>query len=71
MIPMIEWGEAVRGLPDAFRVSQEMLEQRAKSRAGLLNFLFPPLLFVGIGAVVLFAISALFLPLVDLISKLS
>lgn len=71
MIPMIEWGESVGGLSDAFRVSQEMLEQRAKTRAGLLNFLFPPLLFVGIGAVVLFAISALFLPLVDLISKLS
>ncbi len=71
IIPMIEWGEQTEELPDAFRVGQAMFEKRAKLRAMMLQAVIPPLLFLGIASMVIFVVVAFFLPLVDLISKLS
>jgi type II secretory pathway component PulF len=71
IIPLVEWGERSGGLSDSFRAGQEMFTKRARMRAHMLQAVVPPLLFLGVGSVVLFMVSALFLPLVSLISALS
>ena len=70
-IPLVEWGEKSNQLSDSFHVGHEMLEKRARMRAMLLQAIVPPLLFLFLGAVLLFLVVALFAPMIDLISKLS
>ncbi len=71
IIPMVRWGEKSGELSDSFRLGQEMFAKRARLRAAVLQSVIPPILFVGIGGVVLCAVIAMFAPLIDLISKLS
>ncbi len=71
LVPMVEWGEKTGNLPESFRVGQEMLSKRARMRALLLQSILPPILFICIGCAILFVVMGLFMPLIDLISKLS
>ena len=71
LVPMVEWGEKMGNLPESFRVGQEMLSKRARMRALLLQSILPPILFICIGCAILFVVMGLFMPLIDLISKLS
>jgi type II secretory pathway component PulF len=71
LIPLVEWGERSGGLSESFRVGREMLEKRAAVRGTLIIAIVSPVLFVSIAAAVMFVVVALFMPLIDLISKLS
>lgn len=71
MIPLVQWGEKSNDLADSFRVGQEMFAKRARMRASLLQAVIPPLLFLGVGSVVLFLVVAQFAPMLNLISALS
>ncbi|MHB0956960.1 MAG: type II secretion system F family protein [Pirellulaceae bacterium] len=71
LIPLLEWGEKTGTLSESFGVGREMFAKRAGTRAALVQFLIPPILFIWIGSTVLFVVAATFLPLVDLVSKLS
>jgi type II secretory pathway component PulF len=71
MIPLIEWGQRAPALPDAFRAIAEMFEGRARSQGSMLEtILLPIMLFAIISSVGAFII-AMFLPLIELIKKLS
>ena len=71
LIPLVEWGEQSGALSESFRVGREMFEKRVGTRAALINFLVPPLLFLWIGCTVLFMVVATFGPMVSLVSNLS
>jgi type II secretory pathway component PulF len=71
IVPLVEWGEKTGTLPDAFSVGQEMFEKRAKTRAMMLQAVIPPVLFLGVGCMILFVVLGLFAPLFILINSLS
>ncbi len=71
LIPVIDWGEKSGAAADAFRTGQEMLAERARRRATLLQSVIPPLLFLLVGSVLQFVLIAMFLPMINLISHLS
>jgi len=71
MIPVIEWGQRAPALPDGFRAAAEMFEGRVQSQGSLLEaILLPVMLLLIIGFVGTF-VTAMFLPLISLIQKLS
>ena len=71
LVPMIQWGQRTAALPDAFRAAAEMFEGRARGQNTLLETMILPimlsvtLVFVGV------FVTAMFLPLIALIQKLS
>lgn len=69
--PLLQWGEENNGLAEAFRSTQTIFQERAEMRAVLLKMLLPPMLFVAIACSVIFVVTALFTPLVSLVSSLS
>ncbi|MHB8969845.1 MAG: type II secretion system F family protein [Pirellulaceae bacterium] len=71
LIPLVEWGEQSGTLSESFHVGREMFEKRVSTRAALINFLVPPLLFLWIGCTVLFVVVATFGPMVSLMTMLS
>jgi len=71
LIPMVHWGEQSGTLGESFQVGQDMLQHRVRMRAILLQSVIPPLLFLGVGSVILFVLIATFSPLIGLISSLS
>ena len=71
MIPLIEWGQRAPALPDGFRAAAEMFEGRARSQGSVLAVvLLPVMLLLIAGFVGIFA-TAMFLPMISLIDKLS
>jgi type II secretory pathway component PulF len=71
LVPLVQWGEQAESLRDACELGQEMFEERARARAGMIQAVLPPLLFICVGCMVIFIVVGLFLPLINLISKLS
>ncbi len=71
LIPMVDWGERTGNLSESFRMGQEMLSRRARSRAMLLQLTVPSLLFICTGSLIMLVLVATFMPLIDLISVLS
>jgi type II secretory pathway component PulF len=71
MIPLIGWGQQTPALPDAFRAIAEMFEGRVRSQGSLLEALLLPVMFLTIITVVGLFVIAMFLPLINLIQKLS
>lgn len=71
LVPVIEWGEKSGELADSFRVGREMFARRVRLRSDMLESVLPPLLFIGIGSVILFVLPALFLPLGGLVTALT
>jgi len=71
MIPVVEWGQRAPALPDGFRAAAEMFEGRVQSQGSLIEaILLPIMLLLIIGFVGMF-VTAMFLPLISLIQKLS
>lgn len=68
--PIVEWGQRAAALPEALRTASEMFESRAQSQLVFLRIIFPAfvMLFVMWGA--LFLISAITLPMFDLLGRL-
>lgn len=71
LVPLIHWGEHTGTLDESLDLSCEMLEDRVRMRAFWLHAALPPILFISIGCGILTVITALFLPLIKLISSLT
>ncbi len=71
LIPFIRWGENTGTLANSLVLGQEMLQQWVRVRALLLQSIVPPIMFIVVGSILLFVVTALFLPLIDLITCLS
>jgi type II secretory pathway component PulF len=71
LIPMIQWGQKAPALPDAFRAAAEMFEGRVRSHGTLMESMLLPIMFLVTIVFVGFFVTALFLPLISLITKLS
>ena len=71
LVPLVHWGEHVGTLDDSLELSCEMLEDRVRMRAFWLHAALPPILFISIGCAILALITALFLPLIKLVSSLT
>jgi type II secretory pathway component PulF len=68
---MIRWGQKAPALPDAFRAAAEMFEGRVRSHGTLLESMLLPIMFLVTIVFVGFVVTALFLPLISLITNLS
>lgn len=68
---MVTWGESYGLLPDALRIASEVLEDRIEQHLSLAKRLIAPVTLIGIGAMAMFVIVALFIPLIKLIEGLS
>lgn len=69
--PIVAWGQRAAALPDALRTAADMFEGRLQSQLGLLRTLVPALAFLLVLWGVFFLMSAVMLPLVNLINKLT
>lgn len=71
LVPLIHWGEHVGALDDSLELGCEMLADRVRMRAFWLHAALPPIVFLSIACAVLTIVSAVFLPLISLISNLT
>ncbi len=71
LVPVVHWGEHTGALDESLELGCEMLEDRVRMRAFWLHAALPPILFISIACAVLTIVSALFLPLIQLISNLT
>jgi type II secretory pathway component PulF len=71
MIPLIEWGQRTPALPDGFRAAAEMFEGRVRSQGSLLTAILLPIMLLFIVGFIGMFVTAMFLPLISLIDKLS
>lgn len=71
MIPIVEWGQRAPALPDSFRAAAEMLEGRARSQGSLLAAVALPVTLFFIVAFVAIFTTAMFLPLIRMVNRLS
>jgi type II secretory pathway component PulF len=71
MIPVIEWGQRAPALPDGFRAAAEMFEGRVQSQGTLLEAILLPVMLMFILGFVGTFVTAMFLPMISLIQKLS
>ncbi len=71
LVPLVHWGEHTGALDDSLELSCEMLQDRVRMRAFWLHAALPPILFISIGCAILAVVTALFLPLINLISCLT
>lgn len=69
--PLIAWGESQNMLPEALEDVGRWLGHRVRFRAAVLQSIVPPVLLLTIGTVVLFVLTGLLAPLVNLITGLS
>jgi type II secretory pathway component PulF len=68
---MAEWGEAYGLLPDALRIAAGVFEDRIEQQLAFVRRLMPPAALIAVGAMAIFFVIGLFIPLVDLIQGLS
>jgi type IV pilus assembly protein PilC len=68
---MAEWGEAYGLLPDALRIAASVFEDRIEQQLAFVRRLMPPAALIAVGALAIFFVIGLFIPLVDLIQGLS
>lgn len=71
LAPLVQWGEKTGQLAEALRTSADMLEGRIRLRASLLKQVAPPVMFLLVASLVLFALAAVFVPLISLIQNLA
>ena len=71
IVPLVRWGQQNDVLPDGLRSAAEMLEGRLRMRSMLLVQIFPPLIFLLVGVMVLSLVIAVVTPMVSLIQGLS
>jgi type II secretory pathway component PulF len=71
MTVLVAWGRQTGAPAEAFRAAAEMFEGRTQSQGSLLEAVLPPVAFLVLISLVGLWITALFLPLISLISNLS
>ena len=71
LVPIVDWGQRAGALPDALRTASEMFESRIQAQLVFLRMIIPPLTLLLILWGVLFLVSALMLPMVSLLEKLT
>jgi type II secretory pathway component PulF len=69
--PLVRWGEQSDTLAEALSTAGEMLRQRVRKRALMLQTVLPPILFIAIGCGVVGTVCSLFMPLIAMIEGLS
>jgi type II secretory pathway component PulF len=68
---MAAWGETYGLLPDALRIASSVFEDRVEQQLALVRRLMPPAALIIVGAMAIFVVVGLFIPLVNLIEGLS
>lgn len=68
-LPLLLWGERTGSLQEALLASAEMLEGRARSRADWIRHSVPPLVFTGVGVMVLSMAAAVLDPIARFFSE--
>ncbi len=71
LLPMLQWGQRVSMLADAFQTAAEMFEGRAASQGKSLEILLLPIVFLLIIGFYGMIVLAVFTPLIQLITYLS
>jgi type II secretory pathway component PulF len=71
IVPLVRWGEKGDMLGDALRTAAEMLEGRQRSGSQVLVTVLPPLVFIGVVAMVASILGNLMLPMISLIQGLT
>ena len=71
MIPLIQWGEQAPALDDSFRAAAEVFEGRVQTHGVFLETVMVPITFFVIVLVIGLCTTALFMPLIQLITQLS
>jgi type II secretory pathway component PulF len=71
LIPVIQWGQRAAAVPDAFRAAAEMFDGRSRAQGTLLETMALPIMFLAIVICVGVFVTAMFLPLIQLIQRLS
>ncbi len=71
LVPLVRWGERFDVLDEALGTAGELFDRRANVRALMLQSVLPPMLFIAIACCVLVVISALFAPMLSLVTGLS
>lgn len=71
LAPLVRWGEKAGNLAESLATGHEMLVERVRMRSFWLQITLPPVLFLAIGCGALMVVGALFLPLINLLSKLT
>jgi type II secretory pathway component PulF len=78
LAPMVRWGERATSrqapstaLADALRTAAEMFDGRLEAQLGLLRAVVPPMSFAAVVWGALFIVSAMMLPMISLIEKLT
>jgi type II secretory pathway component PulF len=71
LVPLVRWGETTGDLAESLEMGCEMLEDRVRMRSFWLHTALPPILFIAVACAIVFVFSALFLPMIKLISNLS
>ena len=69
--PVVGWGERSGRLVEALRVAADMFEGRVRLRAELLKSILPFVVFVTIALAAVFALAAVYLPMLSMIQGLS
>ncbi|MCI0332208.1 MAG: type II secretion system F family protein [Planctomycetes bacterium] len=71
LVAMAAWGESHGLLPQALQIATEVFDDRIEQHISLVRRLLPPFALVTVGAIMIFFILGLFIPLVQLINYLS
>lgn len=71
VVPLAAWGERQSAQPEAMATAAQLLRVRVEQRAQVLRMVLPPVIFLGMTAVIIFFTSALFSPLLRVIRALS
>jgi type II secretory pathway component PulF len=69
--PLIDWGQRVPALADAFRSAAELFEGHVRTQSSLLAVILLPIAFLTIATFVAIVVAGLFLPMIALITRLS
>jgi type II secretory pathway component PulF len=71
LVPLLKAGEQSGVLPESFRSAAEVLEQRITQRCDQITAVVPPILFTMLAVIILATVSAILLPMTNLIRGLS
>ena len=68
---MAEWGQQSGTLSEAFQMAADMFEQRVRWRAEVLRLVLPPLVFLGVAAIISWLWGSTIYPMIDMIDALT
>jgi protein transport protein HofC len=71
LIPMMEWGERTPALADAFQGAARLCDEVLRIRATMNQMILLPVFFLAIVVFIGFALFALFMPMISMITTLS